>query len=119
MCGIFALLCSDKDSLDHKMINEYFLKGNKRGPEHSILQNIKNDVIFGFHRLAINGLDVESNQPITSQGNYLICNGEIYNHKEIFEQQKLEKNTNSDCEAILKGYERNGINIIISHKICR
>ena len=79
---------------------------------NSILQNIKDDVIFGFHRLAINGLDVESNQPIVSRGNYLICNGEIYNHSELFEQQKLEKNTNSDCEAILKGYERNGINII-------
>lgn len=112
MCGIFALLCSDNEILDHKLINEYFLKGSKRGPEHSVLQNIKNDVIFGFHRLAINGLDPESNQPIISRGKYLICNGEIYNHSELFEQQKLEKNTNSDCEAILKGYERNGINII-------
>ena len=112
MCGIFALLCSDNESLDHKLINEYFLKGSKRGPEHSVLQNIKSDIIFGFHRLAINGLDVESNQPIISHGNYLICNGEIYNHSELFEQQKLDKNTNSDCEAILKGYERNGINII-------
>ena len=43
----------------------------------------KNNIIFGFHRLAINGLDNISNQPIESNNNYLICNGEIYNHNRL------------------------------------
>ena len=44
---------------------------------------------LGFHRLAINGVDDElSNQPFFIDGIYLICNGEIYNHKEINKHSK-------------------------------
>ena len=39
---------------------------------------------LGFHRLAINGVgDEQSNQPFFIDGIYLVCNGEIYNHKQI------------------------------------
>ena len=36
------------------------------------------NILLGFHRLAINGLDALSNQPITCDDITLICNGEIY-----------------------------------------
>ena len=112
MCGIFTLLLSNS-SIHIDDINNYFLKRKKRGPEHSIIKEIiKKNIIFGFHRLAINGLDNLSNQPIESNNNYLICNGEIYNHNEIFKNLCLTRKTNSDCESIIKGYEKVGCHIV-------
>ena len=47
-----------------------------------------------------NGLDNLSNQPFTIDNNYLICNGEIFNYKELINEFELkdEYKTNSDCE---------------------
>jgi nucleoside-diphosphate-sugar epimerase len=53
--------------------------GSKRGPENSTFKKVTDTVYFGFHRLAINGLNDESNQPIQYKQLTLICNGEIYN----------------------------------------
>ena len=85
MCGIFALLCPN-DTLSYDVVNDYFMKGKKRGPEFSILKKIKKEnytLYIGFHRLAINGLDEISNQPIVENNKHLICNGEIYNYKTL------------------------------------
>ena len=68
------------------------------------------DVYLGFHRLAINGLDEISDQPMNIDNNItLICNGEIYNYKELFETMGQVPATNSDCEVILHLYRRYGI----------
>ena len=110
MCGIFALLCSNND-LPSSVIHDAFMKGQKRGPEFSVFKKIqKQDYVLyiGFHRLAINGLDEVSNQPIIQNKNNLICNGEIYNYKTLYEKQNIIPKTNSDCEVILALYERNG-----------
>jgi asparagine synthase (glutamine-hydrolysing) len=113
MCGIFALIKNIDSCIDFirdkPILHNSFIKGQNRGPEHSILTTINEQIIFGFHRLAINGLDSFSNQPIISDGVYLICNGEIYNYKEIYSQLEITPNTNSDCEAILHMYLRYGI----------
>ena len=81
MCGIFALL-NNKYS-DNKRLEEEFYKGKDRGPEYSKFLDLPSiHCSLGFHRLAINGVDDElSNQPFYIDGIYLICNGEIYNHK--------------------------------------
>ena len=110
MCGIFALLCPN-DTLSYDVVNDYFMKGKKRGPEFSILKKIKKEnytLYIGFHRLAINGLDEISNQPIVENNKHLICNGEIYNYKTLYEKQNIIPKTNSDCEVIMSLYERNG-----------
>ena len=110
MCGIFALL---NNSIHHDPthIKAQFEKGRGRGPEFSSLSNVGKDVIFGFHRLAINGLNVSSNQPLTNKNNtiILICNGEIYNYKELYRLMNVEPNTQSDCEVIIHLYEKYGI----------
>ena len=69
MCGIFSLLFKN-NQLNHSTIEKSFMKGKTRGPEFSHLELIngikqcKNtNIYFGFHRLAINGLDEISNQP--------------------------------------------------------
>lgn len=107
MCGIFALL--NNDSFQHEFINEQFMKGQKRGPEFSKLQLVTSLCLFGFHRLAINGLNSTSNQPIIIDDIVLICNGEIYNYKELYNIMNIEPTTQSDCEVIIHLYKKYGM----------
>ena len=116
MCGIFLLLnhsiYNDKfvqSTSNFTHINNQFKKGRNRGPENSKLQVINNNTIFGFHRLAINGLDNESNQPLCINDCVLICNGEIYNYKILYDIIQTEPTTNSDCEVIIHMYLKYGI----------
>jgi asparagine synthase (glutamine-hydrolysing) len=110
MCGIFALLNNSSQVLTNTFLKEQFEKGRKRGPEYSVLKNVMIKADFGFHRLAINGLDDISNQPIVYDDIVLICNGEIYNYKELYKDMNIDEPiTNSDCEVILHLYKRFGI----------
>jgi len=108
MCGIFALL-NNKNKFSDTAIEECFQKGKERGPETSSMVTINNKLLLGFHRLAINGLDQDSEQPLTVERVTLICNGEIYNYKELYEQLDITPKTNSDCEVIIHLYLRYGI----------
>ena len=116
MCGIFALMFHQND-LEHGNIYNSFQKGKCRGPEFSHLEIVNGEsnksnnmnVYFGFHRLAINGLNDESNQPFHYNNVTLICNGEIYNYKELYALMNIKPNTDSDCEVILHVYRRYGI----------
>jgi asparagine synthase (glutamine-hydrolysing) len=113
MCGIFSLL--NTNIIPYEVINKEFLKGKNRGPEFSTLKKISTQLYFGFHRLAINGLDSISNQPIikfdenTHDEIVLICNGEIYNYKELNKMMNVTPKTNSDCEVIIDLYLKYGI----------
>lgn len=110
MCGIFTLL-NNENSFSMEFIEKCFNYGKGRGPENSNIKNIMLQTIFGFHRLAINGLDDESNQPITYKNVSLICNGEIYNYKQLYDLLKTDvtMQTNSDCEIIIHLYIKFGI----------
>jgi len=111
MCGIFTLLNNISTYREDK-VKEAFQKGVGRGPEYSELLNVTNNnekLIFGFHRLAINGLNEISNQPLTIDNIVLICNGEIYNYKELYQMLEIEPTTSSDCEVIIHLYKRYGI----------
>lgn len=110
MCGIFALLNYKKDSINNISVEEEFEKGQSRGPEISKLEYYFNDtIVFGFHRLAINGLNSNSNQPIKFNNIILICNGEIYNYKELYKTMNVDPITQSDCEVIIHLYLKYGI----------
>jgi asparagine synthase (glutamine-hydrolysing) len=107
MCGIFALLNNNNDN---KFVNDEFMKGRFRGPEFSKLDNSYIKMTLGFHRLAINGLNEASNQPLVINDIVLICNGEIYNYKELYKSIKdVEPITGSDCEVIIYLYLKYGI----------
>ena len=107
MCGIFALL-NDNKTIDANLIDASFKKGQNRGPEFTILTYFLKS-IFGFHRLAINGLNQESNQPLIINDVVLICNGEIYNYKELYDLIETKPHTSSDCEIIIHLYIKYGI----------
>jgi asparagine synthase (glutamine-hydrolysing) len=104
MCGIFAIL---NNSINEEQLNHMYMVGSKRGPENSTFKQVTDNVYFGFHRLAINGLNAASNQPIQYKQLSLICNGEIYNYQALAQHYKL--NTQSDCEVILQLYEQFGV----------
>ena len=95
----------NNNSIDHyqKVFNE-FNKGQGRGPDDTKFLDLFN-YYMGFHRLSINGLDSISNQPFIKNNIYLICNGEIYNYKELYSHIGIKPETNSDCEIILDLYQ--------------
>ena len=101
MCGIFLHL--SEDPIDVGAIRKYGNKIVHRGPDSTIekiLHDEKN-IYFLFHRLAINGLNEMGNQPMEMNNKVLMCNGEIYNYKELATKYKFTLTTGSDCEIIL------------------
>ncbi len=114
MCGILSVLrYNDFSCAKIENIKENFAKHSERGPEQStfIEENINEHIhLLGFHRLAINGFQQEdSMQPIYKKNCILICNGEIYNWKELAEKAGVECETGSDCEIIIDMYKKYGI----------
>jgi len=114
MCGIFSYF--GKKYTKEELINY----GNKivhRGPDDTthidikINNNSDSNLFMMFHRLAINGLNPESNQPFINNGIYLICNGEIFNFKNLILEHDLNNvyKSESDCEVILHLYNKYGI----------
>ena len=108
MCGILAILNNNNNTIHYDNINIAMEAGRNRGPEKSTLE-LYNNIIFGFHRLAINGMNSESGQPMKIDEITLICNGEIFNYKELFEMIGETPKTNSDCEIIIHLYKKYGI----------
>jgi len=112
MCGIFGIL--GQTTYSRAELSHASEQAINRGPEHSTLLNISDsNVTLGFHRLAINGINDLSNQPLCLNGTYLICNGEIYNYKSIYKECGFIPKTNSDCEVILHLYEKYGMDGVL------
>lgn len=69
-----------------------------RGPDaHTELQTSVGR--FLFDRLSINGIH-DGGQPFNENETAIICNGEIYNHKELAKFLNVEPQTGSDCEIL-------------------
>ena len=111
MCGIFSYI-GNKYSKEDLLNN--FNKIKARGPDDSRLIKIDN-VVLGFHRLSINDLSDDGMQPFVRKcvygDKYLICNGEIYNHKDLYRTflTTSDVKSNSDCEVIIHLYILFGI----------
>lgn len=105
MCGIFAVF-NDKE---HGKYETNFNNGKNRGPDNSTFLTVSEKILLGFHRLSINGLDNSSDQPLQHDNIILICNGEIYNYKELGQHLDIKMNTHSDCEIIIHLYKKYGI----------
>jgi len=119
MCGIWAYVLPNgqaMDDADVSVTDRYLTEVQrkkllstvaKRGPDRSkeFLSSGKN-FHLAFHRLAIHDLSPSGDQPFTitdKDGNtyYVICNGEIYNYKEIGNKYNMQLQSDSDCEVIV------------------
>ncbi len=96
MCGIWVRAGI---SVEQDYPQQFIKRLEARGPEGTAIVNVTRSLMFGFTRLAINGLTNDGMQPFSKNGLTWICNGEIYNHKEIEESLGLN-NTGSDCYCI-------------------
>lgn len=81
-----------------------------RGPDDCRIIDIQ-DGVLGFQRLSIMGLTPEGMQPFELDGNYAVCNGEIYGFLKLREQLIQKGYTfrsDSDCEILLPMYKEYG-----------
>lgn len=102
MCGIYFLFKGNKSlpTFQHtKLLN--------RGPDFTNVVDT-NEFHAAFYRLAIVGYE-NGMQPFESDSVVMLCNGEIYNYKELIEKYQLPVTTDSDCECILHLYKKLGI----------
>ena len=99
MCGIWACLGRVEGYID------CVRKLEARGPEGTRILKLSSEITFGFTRLAINGLTDAGMQPYSSGPLTWICNGEIYNSKDLEKDLGLN-NTGSDCHCIGELYMR-------------
>lgn len=118
MCGIFASFINN--DMNVEKLRECGMLCNHRGPDNTSEIFIKINetrAFMMFHRLAINGLDDSGNQPMTIHSHpktILMCNGEIYNFKQLAIQYNISLTTGSDCEIIIHLYHLLGIEGCIS-----
>jgi asparagine synthase (glutamine-hydrolysing) len=111
MCGIFYFQTVGCLSLSQlKTLQENSLLSCHRGPDKSVF--LKDETrAWGFHRLSINGMDPAADQPFHLKNCRLICNGEIYNFRQLISEFGLEAEykSGSDCEIIIHLYRKIGI----------
>jgi asparagine synthase (glutamine-hydrolysing) len=99
MCGIFFTNQTKEDTLSK------FQSLQHRGPDGSqvLFREIANNTCFyGFHRLAIINPQVGVNQPFQRNNAVLLCNGEIYNWRDL--ARLFDITVESDCELLLHLY---------------
>jgi asparagine synthase (glutamine-hydrolysing) len=112
MCG-FLVVENGKKS--NEKINSSFEKIHHRGPDESHIVEFPKG-IFAFHRLAIMDLSHSGMQPFeTESKNLLVCNGEIYNYKDLKQKTgNYQYHSHSDCEVLLPLYEKYGISELVN-----
>lgn len=110
MCTIigYKSLKVNKESIHQALLATY-----TRGPDDERIQEVGCGYL-GFQRLSIMGLSPLGMQPFVRDGNYVVCNGEIYGFREI--KSELEKSgytfiSQSDCEILLPLYEKYGLDM--------
>ena len=107
MCGIFFYVSELSEELNYEQLIESSEKCKHRGPDSTKHLTVKENgkkLQFSFHRLAINGLTENGDQPMKIEqykNKTVLCNGEIYNFKKIAAKYNFNLVTGSDCEILL------------------
>ncbi|MBS3776821.1 MAG: hypothetical protein KGY70_16605, partial [Bacteroidales bacterium] len=108
MCGFAVYTGSDKRTrLD---IASEFQKLKYRGPDNTETEDFTDKGWMGFHRLKIMDTTDDGNQPMSYRHIHLICNGEVYNYRDLYQQysDRYEFQSKSDCEVIIPMFLERG-----------
>jgi asparagine synthase (glutamine-hydrolysing) len=117
MCGIAGIVShSWNGSRLRETAEKMVLAIQHRGPDHMAVL-VSEPAVLAHSRLSILDLSGDGNQPMTSDdGRYtLVCNGEIYNFRELRDiliREGCRFRGNSDSEVILQGYVVWGRNVV-------
>lgn len=115
MCGIIALYLHQEQRSIDEIVKGYMMLTN-RGPD-SGKWSVSKDKITGFRRLAIMDASINGDQPFKVDDDILMCNGEIFNHKELINKYSLQCKSSSDCECIIHLYHKIGFEAMIKELI--
>jgi asparagine synthase (glutamine-hydrolysing) len=100
MCGIWCCFHNKEEKTETGV---WYL--SKRGPDQ-IVSTILENVVLGFTHLKINGW---SSQPLQCGKWWVLCNGEIFNHKKLEEDLDIIPPPNSsDCWILPYMFEKYG-----------
>ena len=132
MCGILCLIQSKKQDSSKGEFNSSTKKLdlveaqrclaylNDRGPDKSSYELITHEdfeIFMGFTRLAIMDRSDSGQQPFHDDNGMIICNGEIYNYKELAAKHGIEMKTSCDCEILLPLCGKVGFNQMIANEL--
>lgn len=107
MCSIMGFYGK---TISQDKFSEGFEKTVSRGPDMSRVIGVDGGIL-GFHRLSIMGLDESGMQPFTLDGDYAVCNGELYGFRKLkkeLEERGYTFESESDCELLLPLYHEYG-----------
>ena len=115
MCGIAGYVSLNNSPADRETIRRMVTALKHRGPDAQT-EYLDGPVGFGHARLSIIDL-AGGQQPLFNEDRSVavICNGEIYNYREI--RERLLQNghsfrTGSDCEVLTHLWEESGIEMV-------
>jgi len=117
MCGIWAYLLKN-GHFKKDILYKSFEMLKPRGPDRSRLITLSDkNIMLGFHRLSIMDTSTNGDQPFIIESNnrvvYTLCNGEIYNFKDLIQKYNFHPKSNSDCEIIPLIYNKYGIDQLV------
>lgn len=112
MCGIWLYLTTK--CIDKGQLYTAFNRIKHRGPDRSRFLEFNEllTTFIGFHRLAIMDKSTAGDQPYILEYKhrsiYSLCNGEIYNHRELKDKYSLLTQSHTDTEILPYLYETLG-----------
>jgi len=127
MCGITGILLASDQTKGQKDqlrcdFHTHSQKISHRGPDRSVMIALKDpiNVSIEFHRLSVRDTSTKGDQPfkfepwqessfqISDRTVYVMCNGEIYNHRKLEKTHGVRPTSGSDCEVIMLMYQKMG-----------
>lgn len=130
MCGIWFLISRTRMS---SSAYDAYMKVSVRGPDCSNLVSINLDsdtacedkrhtygfksLNLGFHRLSIMDTTSRGSQPfklvLDDKTIYVMCNGEIYQYKNLIQTYNIPVQSESDCEILPYLYQKLGFTLML------
>ena len=101
-----------KKNITREELSRYFDRTRSRGPDMSRIIETPSGWLC-FHRLAIMGLSEAGMQPFELDGDYVVCNGEIYGFRSLKRKlsERYDFQSGSDCEILLPLFREYGLSM--------